>query len=63
MCRECFNDESLVKEMREAQLLGEDEGLKRKPVEVKPSQEVLMTMKEGGSKAVESQASTDPIFA
>ena len=34
VCRECFNDESLVKEMREAQLLGEDEGLKRKPAEI-----------------------------
>ena len=62
MCRECFNDESLVKDMREAQLIGEDEGLKRKPAEVKPSQEVLMTMKEGASKASQ-QASTDSIFA
>ena len=62
MCRECFNDESLVKEMREAQLIGEDEGLKRKPAKVKPSQEVLMTMKEGASKASQ-QASTDSIFA
>ena len=60
MCRECFNDESLVKEMREAQLIGEDEGLKRKPLEVKPSKEVLMTMKEGASKASQQ---TDSIFA
>ena len=60
MCRECFNDESLVKEMREAQLIGEDEGLKRKPAEVKPSQEVLMTMKEGATKA---SRQTDSIFA
>ena len=60
MCRECFNDESLVKEMREAQLIGEDEGLKRKPAEVKPCQEVLMTMKEGASKASQQ---TDSIFA
>jgi len=48
--------------MREAQLIGEDEGLKRKPVEVKPSKEVLMTMKEGASKASQ-QATTDSTFA
>lgn len=62
MCRECFNDESLVKEMRESQLLGDDEGLKRKPLEVKPSQDDLMKINDGGHQAVESQASTKSIF-
>lgn len=47
VCRECFNDEMLVKEMREAQLLGEDVTLKRKPVENTPNQSELMTMTEG----------------
>ena len=46
VCRECFNDETLVKEMREAQLNDEEEGLKRKPVEAIPRKEELMTMTE-----------------
>ena len=46
VCRECFNDETLVKEMREAQLHDEEEGLKRKPLEAIPKQEELMTMTE-----------------
>jgi thymidine kinase len=58
VCRECYNDESLVKEMREAQLLGEEEGLKRKPVDAIPRQEDLMTMTEGKKESTTEQQMT-----
>ena len=62
---ECLNDESLVKELREAQLLGDEESLKRKPAEAKPTQEDLMTMKEAdpSKSAGESHHPTDLISA
>ena len=58
VCRECYNDESLVKEMREAQLLGEEEGLKRKPVDAIPRQEDLLTMTEGKKESTTEQQMT-----